>query len=170
MLSELSPDELQKRADQIWWFHHVDLGRGVVTKGDAAFTWRPEQLPTVEGRSVLDIGAWDGGYSFMAERNGASRVVALDHYAWGIDWGLRNRYWQECAEKGVLPDHGRDVTDFWSSELPGRRAFNFAHEALDSSVEAVLADFSTMDLDSLGQFDVVLYLGVLYHMPEPSTR
>jgi tRNA (mo5U34)-methyltransferase len=24
-----------------------------------------------------------------------------------------------------------------------------------------------MDLDSLGQFDVVLYLGVLYHMPEP---
>jgi tRNA (mo5U34)-methyltransferase len=30
-----------------------------------------------------------------------------------------------------------------------------------------VADFTTVDLDSLGQFDVVLYLGVLYHMPEP---
>ena len=167
MLNELSAEELQKRADEIGWFHNVDLGRGVVTRGSAAFTWRPDQLPSVSGRSVLDIGAWDGGYSYMAERNGASRVVALDHYAWGIDFGLRQQYWNECADKGILPDHARDVRDFWRDDLPGRRAFDFAHEALASSVEPVLDDFSTMDLDRLGQFDVVLYLGVLYHMPEP---
>ena len=32
-----------------------------------------------------------------------------------------------------------------------------------------MADFQTVDLDALGQFDVVLYLGVLYHMKEPLT-
>ena len=32
-----------------------------------------------------------------------------------------------------------------------------------------MADFQTIDLGELGQFDVVLYLGVLYHMPEPLT-
>jgi tRNA (mo5U34)-methyltransferase len=36
-------------------------------------------------------------------------------------------------------------------------------------VEAVVADFQKVDLASLGEFDVVLYLGVLYHMKEPLT-
>jgi tRNA (mo5U34)-methyltransferase len=96
-------------------------------------------------------------------------VVALDHYVWGVDWVAREKYWNECAERGVLPDHGRDATDFWDDSLPGRRPFDFARRVLDSRVEAVVADFTTVDLDSLGQFDVVLYLGVLYHMPEPLT-
>ena len=36
-------------------------------------------------------------------------------------------------------------------------------------MEPVVADFQTVDLDALGRFDVVLYLGVLYHMKEPLT-
>ena len=96
-------------------------------------------------------------------------MVALDHYVWGVDWVAREKYWNECAERGVLPDHGRDATDFWDDSLPGRRPFDFTRSVLDSRVESVVADFTTVDLDSLGQFDVVLYLGVLYHMPEPLT-
>jgi tRNA (mo5U34)-methyltransferase len=53
--------------------------------------------------------------------------------------------------------------------LPGRRGFEFAKAALDSKVEPVVADFQTADLEALGRFDVVLYLGVLYHMKEPLT-
>jgi tRNA (mo5U34)-methyltransferase len=34
-------------------------------------------------------------------------------------------------------------------------------------VEAVVADFMTMDLGTLGTFDVVLLLGVLYHLRDP---
>ena len=33
----------------------------------------------------------------------------------------------------------------------------------------MVGDFQKVDLDELGQFDVVLYLGVLYHMKEPLT-
>jgi tRNA (mo5U34)-methyltransferase len=32
-----------------------------------------------------------------------------------------------------------------------------------------VADFMTTDLEALGSFDVVLYLGVLYHIREPLT-
>ena len=74
----------------------------------------------------------------------SDRVVALDHYAWGIDFAARGEYWAECAAKGVLPDHGRDMADFWRPELPGRRGFDFACEALGSKVEAVVADFTTV--------------------------
>jgi tRNA (mo5U34)-methyltransferase len=163
--------ELQAQADSFTWFHSIDLGNGVKTNGlsDAGATVTGAQLPDFTGRSVLDIGAWDGYYSFFAERNGASRVVALDHYAWGLDWAARDRYWNECRQNGTLPDHTRDATDFWLPDLPGRRGFDFAHAALGSNVEPVVADFATVDLDPLGGFDVVLYLGVLYHMKEPLT-
>ncbi len=118
---------------------------------------------------MLDIGAWDGKYSFLAEQAGASRVVALDHYAWGVDFAARGAYWAECIQRGTLPDQARDETDFWQSDLPGRRGFELAAAALGSKVEPLLADFQTVDLDEVGQFDVVLYLGVLYHMKEPLT-
>ena len=65
------------------------------------------------------------------------------------------------------PTSTRDTTDFWRADLPGRRGFDLAHRALESRVEPVVADFTTVDLRELGVFDIVLYLGVLYHMKEP---
>jgi tRNA (mo5U34)-methyltransferase len=164
-----SPEDLQAQADALHWYHTIDLGNGVVTKGSSHQDHGTAILPQVAGRSVLDIGAWDGKYSFLAERAGASRIVALDHYAWGVDWVARGNYWTQCIEQGTLPDHSRDETEFWQPDLPGRRGFDLAAAALGSKVEPLLADFQTVDLDEVGQFDVVLYLGVLYHMKEPLT-
>ena len=164
-----SPQEVQAQADDILWFHSIDLGDGVVTKGASVIQIPEDEFPSFAGRSVLDIGAWDGYYSFLAERGGASRVVALDHYAWGVDIAARHAYWNECKENGTLPDQSRDLTDFWNDDLPGRRGLEFAAATLGSKVETRLADFATTDLAELGVFDVVLYLGVLYHMKEPLT-
>jgi len=161
--------DLQAEVDSFAWFHSIDLGDGVVTRGLSELQLREDQLPGFAGKSVLDIGAWDGYYSFLAERNGASRVVALDHYAWGVDIEARDAYWRKCAEEGVLPHHERDATDFWRADLPGRRGFELASRALNSQVEPIVADFTTADLGPLGTYDVVLYLGVLYHMKEPLT-
>jgi tRNA (mo5U34)-methyltransferase len=161
--------ELQAGADQLLWYHTIDLGQGVVTRGIGIQSTGAEIFPDVSGKSVLDIGAWDGKFSFLAEQGGASRVVALDHYAWGVDLGAREAYWKECIEAGIFPDQSRDETDFWRPELPGRRGFEFAAAALESKVEPLVADFQKVDLEELGQFDVVLYLGVLYHMKEPLT-
>jgi len=170
MTGVLSAQELRARADAFGWFHKIDLGQGVVTPGQSTGPYLgPDLMPDLSGKSVLDIGAWDGYYSFQAERLGASRVVALDHYVWGVDFAARQAYWNECEEKGELPDHGRDSTDFWRPDLPGKRPFEFAKEVLASRVEPMVADFASADLATVGHFDVALYLGVLYHMKEPLT-
>jgi tRNA (mo5U34)-methyltransferase len=164
-----SREELQAQADALQWFHSIDLGNGVRTKGLSNVQLPAAQFPDFSGRTVLDIGAWDGYYSFLAERGGASRVVALDHYAWGVDMVARGGYWNECFQNGTLPDQSLDLTEFWRPELPGRRGFEFAASAIGSKVEPYLADFTTTDLEAVGTFQVVLYLGVLYHMKEPLT-
>jgi tRNA (mo5U34)-methyltransferase len=163
-----SPERLRAEADAIAWYHSIDLGKGVTTRG-LSVTPRigPSQLPELQGKSVLDIGAWDGYYSFQAERLGARRVVAMDHYVWGVDIPARQKYWEQCSVKGELPDHAKDLSDFWLPDLPGKRGFDFAHRVLQSRVESRVADFATEDERSIGLFDVTFLFGVLYHMKEP---
>ena len=79
---------LQSRVSDITWCHPIDLG-GVVTRPGwhvrRRFARRLKlfQIPEdLRGKTVLDIGAWDGFFSFECERRGAARVVALDSYAW----------------------------------------------------------------------------------------
>jgi tRNA (mo5U34)-methyltransferase len=163
----LDVDDLRQSVAALVWYHTLDLGHGIVTDGYCKTYLDGPPLPDFRGQQVLDIGAWDGYYSFLAERRGASRVVSLDHYVWGVDFARRNPYWIECHEKGVLPDHGRDTTEFWDSSLPGMRGFNLARQALGSHAEPIVGDFTKMDLAPLGRFDVVLFLGVLYHLKEP---
>jgi tRNA (mo5U34)-methyltransferase len=160
-------NDLRARADSVVWYHTLDLGGGVITDGFCKSYLSEDLLPDFDGKTVLDIGAWDGYYSFLAERLGASRVVALDDYAWGVDFAKRNPYWVDCHEKGVLPDHNLDTTEFWNPDLPGKRGFDLAREAYGSRVEPVVANFATVDRARLGTFDVVLFLGVLYHLKEP---
>jgi tRNA (mo5U34)-methyltransferase len=166
-------EELTEEINAIpYWWHSIDLGDGIVTPGQMAALsgvdgrTRMQQaldileLPDLTGKSVLDIGTWDGFYSFEAERRGASRVVALDHYVWSIDWDAAGRAGSNA------PPHLREGA--WQPErLPGKRGFNLVHRELGSSVEPVVGDFMTMDLESLGRFDVVLFLGVLYHLQNP---
>jgi tRNA (mo5U34)-methyltransferase len=165
----LSADEVRSQAATLRWFHSIDLGQGVITAGDAEAPVPTELLPSFSGKDVLDIGAWDGYYSFLAEREGARRVVSLDHYAWGVDFAARGAYWHRCFVEGTLPDQSLDETEFWQPDLPGRKSFDFARSVLQSAVEPVVGDIMATDLEALGQFDVVLCLGVLYHMKEPLT-
>ena len=156
MVRSLLPMRKRRRllrlADSIpFWFHSIDLGSGVTTGGaKAPALLRSElesfRLPDLTGKTFLDIGAWDGYFSFAAERLGASRVVALDHYVWS----------------------GKPRLDLSPDQLPDKkRGFDIAREALGSKVEAVRGDFMTMDLDELGSFDMVLFAGVLYHLKDP---
>lgn len=157
-----------------FWWHSIDLGSGVVTPGNKS----PEQLrleltgmqlPVLSGKTLLDIGAWDGFFSFAAEALGA-KVTSLDYYEWSTDTDAKMRYWRTCKERGEDPRPYREVPGLWQPDrLPGKRGFDTAKRALGSSVKEVVADFTTVDLDELGTFDVVLFLGVLYHLREPLT-
>ena len=165
--------QLEEMAESVGWWHSIDLGHGVVTKG---FKGPPEihqyeleslRLPDLRDKTVLDIGAHDGFFSFEAERHEARRVVALDHCAWFLDIQKYGQYWAECKERGVVPLPGPETPNWQPDKLPGKRGYDTAHKALGSKVETVVGDFMTMDLEPLGTFDVVLFLGVLYHMENP---
>ena len=163
------------------WWHSIDLG-GVVTPGvktpeilAAELAELAElRMPDLRGRTVLDVGAWDGYYSFVAERAGAARVVALDHHAWSVELLRFTRLWSEVLEDlpagRVAPDAVEVVraSELWDPVgLPGRAGFDLARRTLDSAVEPVVGDIAHDDLTDLGRFDVVLFLGVLYHLRNP---
>ena len=140
-MTPIAPDELSRRVAEVRWFHSIDLGGGIVTPGQDRDPRRLEQmrLPAdLSGRTVLDIGAWDGFYSFEAERRGAQHVLATDSFSWTV--------------------HG-DGT--------GKQGFDLAREALGSAVAAREIDVMDLSPDAVGTFDVVLFLGVLYHLRHP---
>src|SRR5205085_11848007 len=93
---------------------------------------------SLAGKTVLDVGAWDGFFSFEAERRGAERVVALDTFAW------------QARGEGT-----------------GKAGFELARRALGSKVDDVEVDVLDLSPETVGTFDVVLFLGVLYHMRDP---
>ncbi len=166
---------LQQKVESVpFWWHSIDLGHGVVTPGHKSTeTLRGEflalSLPDLSGKSVLDIGGWDGFFAFEAERRGASRVGVLDHYMWSMDAPGQQAYWRRCMREGIAPRPYHE-TEYWHPEaLRGKRGFDLAREALGSSVEPIVTDFMTCDVATVGVWDVVLYLGVLYHMEEPLT-
>jgi tRNA (mo5U34)-methyltransferase len=170
----MSNASLAHEVESIIWFHSIDLGGGVVTPGIKS----PEALDAelgrmglpedLSGRTVLDIGAWDGYFSFEAERRGAKRVVALDHYAWSLDHDAQRRYWAECQARGEAPLPYEQVPGLFDpTKQPGRRGFDLARARLRSSVEPIFGDLEDIDAGALGTFDIVFFMGVLYHLENP---
>lgn len=126
------PAVVREEIGRIDWWHSIDLGNGIVTPGRSGPIERITQIQLsadLTGKTVLDIGAWDGAFSFEAERRGAKRVVALD----------------------LCPSPG----------------FELARRVLKSRVEFREADITTADPQEIGSYDVVLFMGVIYHVPNP---
>lgn len=86
--------DLRQQVDALRWFHQIDFGDGVRSPGwiKASKIRRMAKLifdRSMAGKSVLDIGCWDGAYSIEAVRRGAGRVLATDNYVWHDGWGDR---------------------------------------------------------------------------------
>lgn len=155
-----------------FWWHSIDVGSGATTPGHKspvalAAELETLDLPDLQGRSVLDIGGWDGFFAFEAERRGAADVAVLDHYMWAMDVPAQQAYWRNCAAEGRAPEPYH-ATDLWHPDtLPGKRGFDVARELIGSDVRPIVLDFMDCDLEEVGQWDVTFYLGVLYHMEDP---
>lgn len=76
---------LHEAIKSIVWFHQITLSPGVITPGvdkSAEKTFHLGLPDDLTGKSVLDLGSWDGFFAFECERRGASRVVAVDDFVW----------------------------------------------------------------------------------------
>jgi tRNA (mo5U34)-methyltransferase len=137
----VTAERLQAEVAKIrFWYHRIDLGDGIITPGRADTKWGHTGdiigMPaSLSGKTVLDIGAWDGFYSFEAERRGAKRVLATDDLAW--------------------------------KTRRSKAGFILVRKALKSKVRDKNVDVMELSPKRVGVHDLVLFLGVLYHMRHP---
>ena len=116
------------------WYHSIELNDGTVLEGVISLDTLKKRIDAMpipfdlSGKRALDIGAWDGWFSFELEKRGAD-VVALD-----------------CVELDT---------------------FLKARALLGSKVEFREMDVMDLSPASLGYFDIVMFLGVLYHLKHP---
>jgi tRNA (mo5U34)-methyltransferase len=129
----------------IHWWHTIDLGDGVVTPGkdNSPAKLKRLQMPAnMAGKSFLDIGAWDGFFSFEAEKRGSTNVLATDKFVWE---GNLLPVMPRCSKEGFLT----------------------ARDLLNSKVRDMNIDPFEMTPENLGLWDVVLLAGVIYHVKHP---
>ncbi len=142
-----APGDAERVRDAVQlWFHTFALSPGIYTPGIARdHRYRLAVLgpERVQGRSVLDVGAFDGFYSFLAERRGARRVVAVDNEQY-VDW-VQARF-------GIT--------------VPAAAGFHAIAELTDSQVE--YHQMNAEAVRELGeQFDVALCFGILHRVTDP---
>ena len=152
--STKDPSDLQAEVERYPWYHTIELGGGVETKG--MFDHRPvlQHYPIpadLSGKKCLDVATMDGFWAFEMERRGAESVTALDlENPDDLDWPYSHRG----------PDQSLDETK--------AERFALVKEALGSKVERVL--LSAYDLSpELGTFDFVFCGDLLLHLKDPIT-
>ena len=132
--------DLRQTVESLTWVHSIDLGNGIVTKGEwgAPNPLILDAFSAIDfnGKKVLDIGCWDGLWSFQAEARGAAEVYATDY----------------------LPDR-------WG----GSSTFSLCHKVLNSKARyypnvSVYALNQQLDIRD---FDIVIFCGIYYHLKHP---
>ena len=65
----------EKVAARPYWYHKIPLPGGIVTPGWAPLSAESYRIPAdLTGKRILDVGAWDGFWTFEALRRGAREV------------------------------------------------------------------------------------------------
>lgn len=138
---------LERIAAVPYWYHAIDLGNGVTTPGWAPINADAYRVPErFDGENVLDVGAWDGYWSFEAMRRGAEHVTAIDDFSdtcGGNTNADRTKAWE--------------TFDLCAEALGYKKTLNYNRYELsiDSSF-----------LWNLG-VDRAFFFGVLYHLRNP---
>jgi tRNA (mo5U34)-methyltransferase len=127
-------EDWRRQFSETGWWHSFELPDGSAIAGVSSLESQKSRIARfpipadLSGKRVLDIGAWDGWFTFEMERRGAE-VVAIDRW-----------------------DNPR---------------FREIHAALGSRAEYRQMNVYELNPAKLGQFDLVLFLGVLYHLKHP---
>ena len=120
------------------WRHTITLPNGIITPGTQT---------TIHG-----------GFCFGIPKDLTGKRV--------LDIGCSDGFYSfECERRGA--SYVLAVDDFSSVYVDSSSAFHVAHNLLKSKVEFRQADFMQLDPKEIGQFDLVLFLGVLYHLRHP---
>jgi len=139
--------DLQAKIKAIpFWYHRIELPGGVTTPGWAPLNAKSYGVPDrLDGQRVLDVGAWDGYWTFEALKRGAKEVVAIDDFSDSLDTTTN-------VPRGS-----------WTTFDLCKQALGYT-DAQCSRREMSVYDVSP---EELGTFDTVFFFGTLYHLRHP---
>lgn len=145
---------LEERVALHTWYHTIELPGGVVTpgyfdhRGLVPFYGLPERL---DGRRAMDVGCFDGYWTFELERRGAT-VIALDAPRYS-SYDLPGDAVEVLLQEGLDEDTGA--------------GFELAKEALGSSAERLPLSVYDLSPETAGVFDLVHVGDLLLHLARP---
>ena len=150
---------LQQRVAELGWYHRIELPGGVVTPGQLPTNPSRYCLPAdLTGKRLLDIGAWDGYWTFEALKRGATEVVAIDDFSDTTGIPIERHGWATfdlCREAlGFVDQDKAGEVCSWTNQKNQRC----------SRIEMCVYDISEA---VLGRFDCVLFFGTIYHCKHP---
>lgn len=131
-----------------YWYHAITLRPGIQTPGWAPLDASKYRIPEdMTNKRVLDVGAWDGYWTFEALKRGASYVAAIDDFS----------------------DTLGSITNV--DRTPAWQTFDFCRDALGFQDRCERHECSVYEVDDivtyLKQFDHVFCFGLLYHLKHP---
>ena len=140
-------DDLLRQINSFpFWYHKITLPGGIVTPGWAPLNPAAYRIPAdLTGKRVLDVGSWDGYWTFDALKRGAKEVIAIDDFSDYL---------------GKLEKRDRKA---WQT-------FDFCKKALgysDERCKRVEMSIYKLQEDTFGHFDVIFFFGTLYHLRYP---
>ena len=138
-----APAEALATLGDVGWFHSFALSDGTLVTGGKSRAILQAEFEAVlapiplDGLTVLDVGAWNGAFSFEAKRRGAASVLATDMFTWT------------------------------HPVFRGLERFLYVRKDSGLEIEYKLIDVPDITTQTVGIFDVVLFLGVFYHLQDP---
>ena len=148
----MEKEELQKAIDEIpYWYHKIELPHGVTTErcnhpGWAPINAKAYRIPErMDGERVLDVGSWDGYWTWEAAKRGAVYTIAIDDFS------------DELGPKQIKR------TDEWKTWLLCQKALGF--ERSTQCLSMSVYDIGKLQIEP---FDHIFLFGTLYHLKHPT--
>ncbi|MDI9433119.1 MAG: hypothetical protein QM570_15490 [Planctomycetota bacterium] len=156
---------LQERIKAVpYWYHRIELPDGTVTPGWSPLRAERYSIPAdLTGKRVLDIGAWDGYWTWDALKRGAAEVVAIDDFSDDLGRGIVRNGWETfdlCREAFGFRNAGNQTDDGI-----------FVNDKGQSVVRTKMSVYD-IGIDNHGfalakPFDIVFFFGTIYHLKHP---
>ena len=143
----MTPELIREQIDKFtFWYHKIELPFGIITPGWAPLNRDAYRIPaSLAGKRILDVGAWDGYWTFESLKRGAMQALAIDDFTdfLGCLEHKDRKAWETF-------DTCRNILGYGTWQCP----------RLDMSVYDVRQEL-------VGAFDVVFCFGTIYHLRHP---
>lgn len=137
--SEQNYEELKKIVHSRHWWHSINVGHGIITPGIEDCQEKLKHMAIPNSFNGLSV----------------------------IDIGTYEGFYAFLAEEREASSVLATDSFVWEANPETYRNFQIASQLRNSKVESKFIRVEDLSPESVGIFDVVLFLGVLYHAPNP---